>query len=560
MAIHGRKYLIVTWFLMLFQPGAEPRNCGTKGCDSGGKTYQYVGHLREQCSSGRYAVGSRAVCTTGENVSVVPNMKIVTYGSGATYLPSRIVCQGPDPYFTRCSGVSGRNCHWRTPLVCREIDVVSPTANCPSAKHVNADDHGNTAVVTWDLASCSDNSGDVPLNCTHQPGDQFGIGVTTVRCTCTDKSGNTDQCSFNITVKDVTRPTANCPSRQVQQANLEGNTKAVVIWEVATCSDNSQMDARLECSHQPGDEYDLGKTTVQCNCTDMAGNMGQCSFKVDVKDVTRPTVNCPAKKIVNADRDDNTKAVVTWNPVPCSDNSPSDLRLNCSHQSGDKFGLGNTEVQCNCTDKSQNTGQCSFGITVKDVTKPTANCPSRQVQQANLEGNTKAVVIWEVATCSDNSQMDARLECSHQPGDEYDLGKTTVQCNCTDMAGNMGQCSFKVVVKDVTSPTARCPTTQTVNASLNGDTTATVEWNLALCSDNSREHVQLHCTHQPGNEFDLGKTTVQCNCTDMSGNMGQCTFNIIVKGSTEVKVGSQPSHSPVSEISSFITFRQWRTI
>ncbi|KAJ8036027.1 Hyalin [Holothuria leucospilota] len=413
-------------------------------------------------------------------------------------------------------------------------DVTSPTANCPNTQIVNANRDGNTtAIVTWDLPSCSDNSRtDVRLSCTHEPGAMYGLGNTTVDCNCTDSSGNTDQCSVVIIVKDVTSPTANCPKTQIVNANLDENTKAVVTWDLPSCSDISYADVRLSCTHQPGDEFGLGNTTVKCNCTDRSRNMGRCSFVIIVKDVTSPTANCPNTQIVSANLDENTKAVVTWDLPSCSDNSWTDVRLSCTHQPGAEFGLGNTTVECNCIDRSRNMGRCSFVIIVKDVTSPTANCPNTQIVNANRDGNTKAVVTWDLPSCSDNSRTDVRLSCTHEPGAMYGLGNTTVDCNCTDMSRNMGRCSFVIIVKDVTSPTANCPNTQIVSANGDGNTKAVVTWDLPSCSDNSYADVRLSCTHEPGAMYGLGNTTVDCNCTDMSRNMGRCSFVIIVKDVT----------------------------
>ncbi|KAJ8036423.1 Hyalin [Holothuria leucospilota] len=497
------------------------------------------------------------------------------------------------------------------------VDVTSPIAECPVTQIVNATQDSNytKAVVTWNLASCSDNSQmDVPLTCIHQSGTEFGLGNTTINCYCTDDAGNTGQCFFNIVVQDETSPTVSCPAELSVNADYDGNTKAVVMWDLPSCSDNSHLDLRIHCTHQSGTTLRLGNTTVQCNCTDSSGNTDQCTFHVIVKDVTSPTANCPAEQIVNANLDDNTTAVVSWNlpscsdnsradvrlycnhhpgtkfalgnttkvslrkiktfltifwkfhrPMSstdvtspsascpanliekadydgntksvvtwsdplCSDNSQSDIRLECTHQPGSEFGLGNTTVQCNCTDMSENTDQCFFYIFVKDVTSPTASCPSTQVANANYDGNTKAVVSWTLPTCSDNSKTVVLLDCTPQPGTEFGLGNTTVQCSCTDGSGNIGQCSFFVTVKDITSPTASCPPTQVANANYDGNTKAVVSWTVPTCSDNSKTNVPLDCTPQPGTEFGLGNTTVQCSCSDGSGNIGQCSFFVTVQG------------------------------
>ncbi len=82
------------------------------------------------------------------------------------------------------------------------VDGINPVIdNCPA--DVTAFLFSGTAVeVTWTEPTASDNSGSVELTSTHLPGDQFGVGETTVTYTATDDAGNTATCSFVVTVED----------------------------------------------------------------------------------------------------------------------------------------------------------------------------------------------------------------------------------------------------------------------------------------------------------------------------------------------------------------------
>ena len=59
-------------------------------------------------------------------------------------------------------------------------------------------------------------------------------------------------------------------------------TSMNVIWTEPTASDNSGMVPTVTQSHQPGDSFNVGTTTVTYTFTDMAGNQVQCSFTVTV--------------------------------------------------------------------------------------------------------------------------------------------------------------------------------------------------------------------------------------------------------------------------------------
>ena len=61
-----------------------------------------------------------------------------------------------------------------------------------------------TAMVAWTDPSATDNSGFVPnVICHPQSGNNFTIGATVVKCNATDNSGNTAQCSFDVTVNGM---------------------------------------------------------------------------------------------------------------------------------------------------------------------------------------------------------------------------------------------------------------------------------------------------------------------------------------------------------------------
>ena len=61
-------------------------------------------------------------------------------------------------------------------------------------------------------------------------------------------------------------------------------------------------------------------------------------------------------------------------------------------------------------------------------------------------GTTSVSVPWTEPTATDNSGMVPTVTQSHQPGDSFNVGTTTVSYTFTDLAGNQAQCSFTVIV------------------------------------------------------------------------------------------------------------------
>lgn len=84
-------------------------------------------------------------------------------------------------------------------------DDESPTAQCPGDITVNNDPGQEGAVVDF-TATVSDNCPGATISCEPASGSFFPLGATTVECTATDGAGNTDDCSFLVTVNFVNSP------------------------------------------------------------------------------------------------------------------------------------------------------------------------------------------------------------------------------------------------------------------------------------------------------------------------------------------------------------------
>ena len=54
--------------------------------------------------------------------------------------------------------------------------------------------------------------------CLPAPNSSFTLGVTTVICTATDKTGNVSSSSFKVTVRDTTPPRPAIPGRDTRRA------------------------------------------------------------------------------------------------------------------------------------------------------------------------------------------------------------------------------------------------------------------------------------------------------------------------------------------------------
>ena len=81
-------------------------------------------------------------------------------------------------------------------------DTENPVVTCPGDMDVNVLVGETSAIVNF-VSSVNDNCAGASVTCNPPSGSSFPLGPTTVTCTGEDVCGNTDQCSFVVTVHEV---------------------------------------------------------------------------------------------------------------------------------------------------------------------------------------------------------------------------------------------------------------------------------------------------------------------------------------------------------------------
>ncbi len=406
-------------------------------------------------------------------------------------------------------------------------DNTNPTiTGCPSNITVSAN-AACQATVNWAAPTVSDNCG-ATLTSTKNPGTIFTLGTTVVTYTATDGGGNTSTCSFNVLVLDNTSPTFNaCPSTITVSANA--SCQAIVNWTQPTTSDNCGGPVTLTSTNTPGSVFSLGSTTVTYTATDAAGNVSTCSFAIVVEDNTAPQVSGCSDVIVSAASSCETN--VSWLAPVATD--CGSVTVTSSHNAGDIFPVGTTEVTYTATDNNGNISTCSFNVIVEDKTSPLfSNCPADVVVTVN--DACEASVNWIEPIASDNCD-GVTVTKSHAPGAIFPAGTTMVKYTAIDAHGNQTVCQFDVTVKVEDIPVfSYCPENIQTKSNENGE--AIVDWALpAATTACSAVPITLTASHQPGEVFPIGTTTVEYKAEDPFGNAGYCQFQVQVV-QTEIEI------------------------
>ena len=398
-----------------------------------------------------------------------------------------------------------------------------------------------SAAATWTDPTVADNCS-ATLSSSHTSGATFDVGATTVTFTATDIAGNTTTSTFTVTVTDDEDPVISDTPAAITQSNDAGNCSAVVNWTPPTAADNCGVDSMVGDAAS-GDTFPVGTTTVSYTATDIHGNSTTSSFTVTVTDDEAPVISdMPASITQTADAGQCT-ANVTW-AAPTASDFCGIASFTADAASGDAFAVGTTTVTYTATDVHGNIATGSFDITVTDDEDPAiAGMPS-DITQSNDAGICGAAVSWIAPTGSDNCTV-ASLTSTHNSGDTFEVGNTTVTYTVTDLAGNTATSSFTVTVTDNEAPViSNIPADFTVGT-FDGLSTAVVTWPEAPAADPAASDncgvTSFTSTHASGDTFDEGVTTVTYTAMDAAGNTTTSSFTVTVSDGEAPVISGNPA-------------------
>ncbi len=398
-------------------------------------------------------------------------------------------------------------------------DNTPPQITCSSNKIVNTDPGQCSASVNYTVNRSDNCSNLISIGKI----ETFSKGVTVKHFDAIDAAGNTNTCSFSITVLDAENPTITCP----QQINVENDNEqcGAVVNYVITSDDNcpgvnhAQSDATGLTS---GNEFPVGTTTLSYTATDAAGNTTSCTFDVTVRDTQKPDIACPGP-ITQDSESGKCEAGVLYNFLT-GDNCPPPMFQSYGLQSsGGNYPVGTTTQTLQVTDAYGNTASCSFDITIIDVEAPVITCPT-DITVDNDPGECGAVVSYSITSSDNCSSTNLQIDASgFSSEDQFPVGTTTQTYEATDPAGNTDACTFTVTVNDVEAPVfVECP----------ADTV--IENYAGTCAKGFNYTVRWedNCTRggsvSEGTIYPVGVTPISYTRGDASGNTPTCSFTITV--------------------------------
>lgn len=271
--------------------------------------------------------------------------------------------------------------------------------------------------------------------------DTSPAGEKTFTVTATDKAGNTDSLTHEYTVGDDIAPVLGLPGNNEGKLFAEATSGGGAVVEyTATATDDDPQNPAVVCAPASGSLFPIGETKVECSAKDAADNEAKGSFTVVVRDTTGPTLRLPGDLTREATGPDGAKVEYE---ATATDAVDGDVAVKCSPASGETFPMGDTTVECSAADGAGHEAAGSFTVSVEDTTAPELRLPDDITKRVSGRGG---VAVDFAVSASDLVDGETAVRCDKKPGAVFPVGRTKVNCDATDEAGNRASGRFTVEV------------------------------------------------------------------------------------------------------------------
>jgi hypothetical protein len=239
----------------------------------------------------------------------------------------------------------------------------------------------------------------------------------------------------------------NAYSGELESLMENGINNIIVVNDAGSDGANVDFDIlqfdglkRPSLSKRSGEFFPIGNTEVLLSGVNEKNQVVTTSFTVMVIDIENPTIT-GVKDIYTVNDPLSGGAYVYWD-IQAMDNSGY-IDINYSHNPGEFFSIGETEVKINVSDAHGNVQIAYFKVSVIDIEDPTLEEPEDIYVLTAIDSEMPQVYFDLVAT--DNSNR-TNIWYSIPSGTRFPIGQTQVKVNVSDPSGNVDIARFNVIV------------------------------------------------------------------------------------------------------------------
>ncbi len=231
-------------------------------------------------------------------------------------------------------------------------------------------------------------------NCSHSKitmvkglssGSFFPNGKTSLTFVATDEANNFSECSFNVFVihsnTRVISDAAFCPPDIIQESK-PARCGAIVNYSFPDTKDNERY--QLMEGIASGRFFPCGTTINKFQKTVSQNLVQECSFKVTVKETEEPILHCPNDTVIYCKANENSIRFSYDTPEAYDNCGIDSLTRVQGLVSGAEFPVGVTQIRYKATDKSGNSSECSFNVSVVGSSKMTSDTREKTITKTYL--------------------------------------------------------------------------------------------------------------------------------------------------------------------------------
>ena len=468
------------------------------------------------------------------------------------------------------------SCHFEVRLK----DEIIPQITCPANIDVSLDANCQATLADYtSLATITDNctiTTDLTITQSPAAGQIInGPTVTTVTLVVTDESGNTNNCSFKVNYEDTTPPSLTCPADETISVDGDCPMFLADYTQTATYADNCTLNSNLTVTQSPiaGTQLKENGTTqiVTITVTDESGNSTNCSLTVSLEDKTPPALVCHSNEILYANGTCEIAIPDYTNPtITSACATGNDITIGQIPAAGTIISGHQTmqAITITAKDKSGNTSQCTFNVTVLDTIKPQIICPADTTIYADANCENTIPDLLTVLNYQDNCTATGSITATQSPiagtAISGDSTSYTITFTVDDGNGNQSQCAMTVELVDTTAPEIVCLADQVLYATANCENSIPNYIPAIMRTDNCANANEFTIIQTPtaGTILTGHNTseTIIITVTDNSGNTSQCDFEVVLKDTIAPMITCPVDQVIIADAGCTITLADYTTM